>query len=273
MDAKIFVCFHHKEIPLNGEGLCPIYVGNEEMNNSTIHRDNDGENIHEKNPRYGELTALYWIWKNYKGNENIGLCHYRRYFIDRSNNVYLPYQWNSKSLDVNKSQVRSALKKWNSDADIVLPKAVVLLNTVETEFLKYHNGQDLISMRSILGELHPQYLPSWDKFMGGNTMHLFNMFITTPILFNSYCKWLFELLFRFDELDRVARPNIYQGRIDGFLAERLLNVYVMHHALRVRQIPIVYIGDKNKYRIILLKNIQDVIKNFLFWIIDMIKSK
>jgi hypothetical protein len=31
--------------------------------------------------------------------------------------------------------------------------------------------------------------------------------------------------------------------------------------------------DKNKYRIILLKNIQDVIKNFLFWIIDMIKSK
>ena len=82
MDVKIFVCFHNKEIPLLSEGLCPIYVGNEQIHSGRIIQDCEGENIHEKNPRYGELTALYWIWKNYKGKENIGLCHYRRYFID-----------------------------------------------------------------------------------------------------------------------------------------------------------------------------------------------
>lgn len=273
MDVKIFVCFHNKEIPLLGEGLCPIYVGNEQIHSGTIIQDCEGVNIHEKNPRYGELTALYWIWKNYKGKENIGLCHYRRYFIDPSNNVYLPHQWNRNRLNQNKSRVISVVKKWNSNTDILLPKAVTLLNSVESEYVKYHNGQDLILMRSILGHLYPEYLPSWDKFLAGNKMYLYNMFLTKPEVLNNYCNWLFELLFRFDELDKVIRPNAYQARIDGFLAERLLNVFVMHNSLRIQENPVVFIGEKNKYRIVVLQNFQNGIKNFLFWIIDVIKSK
>ena len=43
-------------------------------------KDNVGDNISEKNPKYCEWSALYWGWKNLNNVEYKGLAHYRRYF-------------------------------------------------------------------------------------------------------------------------------------------------------------------------------------------------
>ena len=40
--------------------------------------DNRGENISKWNPYYCELTAGYWVYKNDKVNEYVGLYHYSR---------------------------------------------------------------------------------------------------------------------------------------------------------------------------------------------------
>ena len=65
-------------------------------------KDNTGDNISEKNPRYCELTGLYWAWKNLDA-DYLGLVHYRRYFAS-----------DKKSWRVIPSKVLSAVKSWRS---------------------------------------------------------------------------------------------------------------------------------------------------------------
>ena len=53
-----------------------------------IFRDNNGENITNKNPFYGEYTFHYWLWKNKiidKEKNWIGFCQYRKHWISKKN--------------------------------------------------------------------------------------------------------------------------------------------------------------------------------------------
>ena len=46
-------------------------------------RDNEGENISNKNEFYGEYTFHYWFWKNYLDKLEdgwIGFCQYRKFW-------------------------------------------------------------------------------------------------------------------------------------------------------------------------------------------------
>jgi hypothetical protein len=271
--STLFVCFHKEEIPIQLEGIQPIYVGNKELLEQGVVSDRTGDHIHEKNDRYGELTALYWIWKNYKGYEFVGICHYRRYFLNPTRPYFYPTQIHRNELEENKQLVTPMSEKWLCNADIVLPSVVKLCNPVGLEYNKYHSAEDLKLMRIVLLELSPNYVSAWDKFIQGNNVYLYNIFIARSELYDAYCTWLFRLLFRFDELDTLARPNSYQSRINGFLAERLLNVFVTHNNLRIKEIPIVFIGEKSISRWNFWQNIKDVIKNFIFWINGLAKSK
>ena len=61
------------------------------------YHDNVGNNISHLNKNYGELTGIYWIWKNllkdFDKNDLIGNCHYRKFWL---NNFYFQKQKNSR---------------------------------------------------------------------------------------------------------------------------------------------------------------------------------
>ena len=64
--VEIIVATHKAYEYPKGEAYLPLHVGAKVSDKKLeIARDDTGDNISEKNPQYAELTAQYWVWKNY----------------------------------------------------------------------------------------------------------------------------------------------------------------------------------------------------------------
>jgi hypothetical protein len=74
---KIIVATHKKYEMPEDELYLPLHVGAHNKESIGYKRDDEGDNISEKNPSFCELTGLYYAWKNVK-SDYIGLVHYRR---------------------------------------------------------------------------------------------------------------------------------------------------------------------------------------------------
>lgn len=169
-------------------------------------RDNKGENISKKNPRYCELTALYWIWKNDK-SKYAGLSHYRRRF------------------NISEDQAEQLI---TSDIDVVVTTPVLNFSGVRKQYCKDHLKQDWDVMLSAIREFYPEYLDTTHKLQDGIYYFAYNMLIARKEILDQYCQWLFPILFYCEEKSGV-KEDIYQNRYIGFLAERLMTVYFMHN--------------------------------------------
>lgn len=244
----IFVCLHKENLPfIRTRVFNPIYVGEQQQIGHHFITDNTGDNMHEKNGRYGELTALYWIWKNYPIQDFVGLCHYRRYFWVKQFSVFFPTSMSALKFEKMKPEFAFTGERDLGNSDIILPRSVTLKVTVQEQFLKYHHFEDLKRMRQVMEEIHPKYLGAWDKVMLGNKLNLIIMFLTKKEIFDQYCCWLFPLMFRFDELDNQQIRTGYQQRVNAFMAERMINIFVLHNKLRVKELPYVMVGNKTRY--------------------------
>ena len=90
--VKIFISYKDRHKILKSDILTPIQTGRaiaDEIFDDMI-GDDTGDNISAENDIYAELTAQYWVWKNYDkiGNPDyVGFMHYRRHFIFNENYV------------------------------------------------------------------------------------------------------------------------------------------------------------------------------------------
>lgn len=249
MDTEIYIVTHKQVNLPQIQGYIPIIVGKNEVRYSQCVRDNTGDNIAEKNTNYCELTALYWLWKNVD-TKNIGLCHYRRFFTK--------YIFTKKPIPVAKAE------RLLTHYDIIVPQTWILLGcTVRNWFLKTDGKQkDLDNLRKIIKKLSPEYIKAYDDVMNGNEAFYCNMFIMPKRLLNEYCEWLFSILFKLEKITDLTGYTATEARIYGFLSERLFNVWVKKHELKIKYMPM-YEKDnglqikkkmKDKIKHILLKN-------------------
>lgn len=192
----------------------PIQVG-AALTQTRISRicDDCGENISIKNKEYCELTALYWIWKN-DMSKYVGLCHYRRHF----------------RLNQNILQLIDA-----SNIDVILTIPVLNFPNVRTIYVHDHIEEDWNIMMRAISDLAPDYYETAKSLQDGVFYYAYNMFIARKEILNDYCEWLFPILNYcevecFDKDDR----NNYQRRYIGFLAERLMSIYFLHHEKQYR---------------------------------------
>ncbi|OAZ04355.1 DUF4422 domain-containing protein [Flavobacterium succinicans] len=246
--TKIFIVTHEKSPILANDILVPIQVGNRANIETNILRDDTFDTISKKNNTFCELTAAYWIWKNYNDADIVGICHYRRYF-NFFNPIYNLKPSAQKKISVSKFKQTKAFKSSSSILDkkitsILSTHDIILVRPYEFKkgslsqnYCDEHRHEDWELTKKIIKEKYPQYTESIKLFLDeGTKFHIGNMLICTKKLFDDYHEWLFSILFELES--KVTIPDDpYQARLFGFISERLINLYVYHNSLKIKGIP------------------------------------
>lgn len=194
--------------------------------------DNLGEsNISEKNPIYNELTATYWIWKN--STENIvGLCHYRRFFVTWIGK-FINVISGKKMFFLTEAKINSALKK----RQVIVHNLTFFAEGIEKQFMRTQNDTDIDIVRHVINYEFNDYSLAFEHVMKRKHVHLLNMIIAPKDLFDSYCEWLFAVLFKTEEVIRDKYPERDLSRAMGMLAERLLDVWLVKNKIKIKAMP------------------------------------
>ena len=195
-------------------------------NNFLQTTDNTGSNISNKNLSYNELTVLYWAWKNDKISNIMGLCHYRRYFVNDTLQL------------MNDDTISSLLKKYDIICHKIGPFNTSCKNQISTN-LSALRPKDIPVVKDIILKLYGERCAiAFDKILDRNWNYLLNMFISSKTIYNKYCEWLFPIL---SELEKRINYNELVGqekRIYGLWGEYLLNVYIEVNNLKVFDCPV-----------------------------------
>ena len=252
-DIRLYVSCHTPapvpEYPL----LVPIQVGSalSPERFPGFLRDDAGENISGKNRSYCELTAQYWAWKNVRA-DYYGFFHYRRYLYPDTS-PRQPYR-------IEGSPTPELLDKLGcerfpeliSHYDLILPKGEDMRLSVREHYAKapFHHKKDLELAEAILREKYPEYGPAAEEYLSGTVCYFGNIYIMTRGVCEDYCGWLFSILEEFDRRSDTKGYGPQEKRVDGYLAERLLGIYAVHHReWRTLELPRVhFVADPRERR-------------------------
>ena len=213
----ILVASHKPFVLPHCDNLLPIHCGRavsklDEISLSWMRAhtigDDTGDNISYLNPFFCELTAIYWAWKNYEKlntPEQIGLCHYRRYFMD-----------------------------FGSHNEITVPTHY-LGKTVREQFNQRHNPSELKQAVNLLPNTELRSFT--EEYLSQKKGYFFNMFILKQDLFFEYCEILFNILFILFQTNEWQKLDNYQKRMPGFIAERLTGGYI-YYLNKKKNIPV-----------------------------------
>lgn len=220
-DIEIYKIIHHKDKPLSLDSKCPDYLIPLQVGTAMADRviakfaDNIGDSISRKNGDYSELTGLYWLWKNriqQQKNKYYGLAHYRR-FLELS------------------AEDQSRLAA--NDIDVVLPYPLLYEPNIEVHHLRYLTDKEWSGVLQALIELEPEYANAFNAILKQGYLYNYNIILARAKILDEYCKWLFPLLFRVEELnnpDGHKEPNRYIG----YVGESLETLYFMYNKDRMK---------------------------------------
>lgn len=245
----MFYTAYHMAAPLiSSAHVQPIHVGRARSAAPVADMigDDTGDHISEKNAEYCELTALYWAWKNDTTSRHIGLMHYRR--VLDMNNAH-PQRAETRVNRFDSRDYLAALDDWlgtHPDIDLVVPRVHTMGRTMADNYRTGHHPQDWDLTRRIIEQHHPDDLGVFDDVSAQYAVRLGNMFLMRRDLFDTYCAWLFDILSRLEawDVDRT-QYSVQQSRYLGYVAERLLTVWVEKLARTQPDLKVYEVGILN----------------------------
>lgn len=210
--------------------IAPLFVGAEqnacgERKASWLYDDSCNGSLSGKNKYYCELTGQYWMWKAVR-EDIVGLVHYRRFFASAKD----------PKRRIDELEIRGILE--NHDC-IVANRYTCTSATgsstlsVAEQYRAAHCSTDLVQLYFVIRKLHPFYADAFKEvFLRSSSFSPFNMIICKKKLFDDYSRWLFSILRELEaRIDFDKYRSAYQARALGFMAERLLNVFILKREL------------------------------------------
>ncbi len=243
---KIYVATH-KPIETFPKSDCyvPLHVGAALHESLPYQSDATGDNISVKNPNYCELTGHYWIWKN-STEDIVGLEHYRRYFV--TNPGYVIKLLTGKNIRfLTGRQIHRDL--FAHDAIVSTKGYSRNMGNLIEAYAGSHHRKDILETREIINKLYPEYSETFDLVFSKVIFYPANMIICKKELFDSYCEWLFPILFELEKRTDISHYSDYQKRIFGFIAERIFRVWLVHNKLKLKERHIINTEDKSIFGI------------------------
>lgn len=165
--------------------------------------DDFEDSISDRNQRYSEMTAMYWIGKHIE-SDYVGIAHYRRRFLlsDAELDQYM-----------------------NEGFDIITTKSYPLPEIVSDNYRICYYSSDWELFLDILNEFHPEDIALSEKVFAKDHIHPCNMNIFSAEAYKEYCDWIFPMLNAFYERS-PWKTDTYQRRDVGFIGERLSSLFV-----------------------------------------------
>ncbi len=209
-------------------------------------QDNVGDNISQKNRYFGELTGLYWVWKN-TTDPLVGWCHYRRFF-----SPILFSQNNRTGVGVDLAMAQTILGRdgygtlFESElalSQIIVPVMIHPEVSAAQWFCATHRPEDWTAMLAALVDVHPTEAEAATQYLSSvRPLHFWCMFITHRPLLDAYCEWLFPLLFHLETQITPSEDN-FLCRVFAFLTEHLFNWWTASRGLQMVNRPVVFLAD------------------------------
>lgn len=230
---KLIVVATHKDYRMPEDKMyLPIFVNAVEHGDYVT--DGTGDNISAKNPSYCELTALYWAWKNTKYNY-IGLVHYRRYFKGKGKGDKFAQIITSAEMD-----------NYLENNDILLPKKRhYYIETNESQYLHAHHAEGFEVARQVVTAMSDEYAAAWCDVMKRRSGHRFNMFVMKKEYADKYLEWLFGTLAKIEEKLNIDDWSVSEKRVYGYLAERLLDVWLTANKCAYKELPYIFMEKQH----------------------------
>lgn len=265
---KIFVAHHKPWYIYEDDIYVPIQLWKKDSDiDLWILWDDTWDNISEKNGTYAELTAQYWVRKNYDLSDvdYVWFCHYRRYmsykykinykdiahcirksikngnsFYKSCSNVIDTITWyhidkNVSTRIIKNSWIPEYVQKYKHDIFLTHTNFTI---SSSLKHLWLDKEEVWNEVRNIIISQYPEYeryIVDW-RLRCVKNINYCNLYIMEKSLFIEYADWLFSILFALEK--KFKEKNMESLCMEctmttwikfyGCLAERLLNLWVLY---------------------------------------------
>lgn len=195
--------------------------------------DDEGDSISERNPSYSELTGLWWLWRNVDADHK-GLVHYRRLLGS-------PDAARRRAEDPfgRVATGDELLPLLERHGVVVAKRRNYYIETVYSHYAHTFDARQFDECRRVLSDLSPEVVPHWDRLMHSRGAHVFNMFVMRSDLLDTYCSWLFPVLFELERRVGFEGMDAFQARWPGRVSERLLDPWLWANGIEPAELPVV----------------------------------